>query len=391
MDYLYYLNYLQNIHWEDFPTYQIALYSVFAAAFLIQAYYYLNVFRCATRATPLPQSTSQPPVSVVIYSTNEYENLNNNLPLFLEQKYPRFDVIVINDCSTDKSEELLSTLKMRYKNLYYSNVEKNDRFKHDRKLAITLGIKASQYDNIIFTAPNCIPPNNEWLAAMQAGFASQPHFVLGHCNYTALSAAKRCDAIYTQLFAIYAARKGFPFYASYKNLGINRTMFLDSKGFANMSRLQNSEETMFICRKANAKNTIVNLAAGSIMSCSQRLTFRQWWRQRITQSALFALGGRGQTIRHLEMLSRALFYLAEVALAVLTYGNYVPVVSAALLVLPLTFIRLYLQAIVFRRIKKVWKERNILAGLFLYDRWSPILALIIALCRPNLYKIKSAK
>jgi glycosyltransferase involved in cell wall biosynthesis len=337
---------------------------------------------------PLPPQTTQPPVSVVICSTNEHENLKRNLPAILEQKYPRFDVIVINDCSTDKTEELLSMLKQRYKNLYYSNVEANERFKHDRKLAITLGIKASQYEHVIFTAPDCVPPSPHWLAAMQEGFGDDADFLLGHCIYSNFSSTQRCDAIYTQLFAINGARKGFPFKITYKNFGINKKTFLAKNGFANLSRFPNSEETLFVCNNATGRNTAVNLLHGSIISSSQRLSAGQWWRQRVTLSSLFALGRRGQGVRHTEMVSRTLFYLTQIALVWLCAENYIPAALTGIFLLPLTFIRLCVQINVFRRIKKTWNEKNIMLMLFLYDRWSPLLALLIALCRPNLFKIK---
>jgi hypothetical protein len=256
-------------------------------------------------------------------------------------------------------------------------------------LAITLGIKASQYNNIIFTTPDCAPPNQQWLASMQAMFATHPDFVIGHCNYLNVSKLMRCDNIYTSLFAISSARKGFPFKTTFKNLGISKTMFLDNKGFANINHFPNSEETLFLCRNATAKNTVVALTTNSIMASSQRLAFKHWWRQRVTQASLFAMGKRGQSLHHFEMFSRTLFYLSEIALAALAILNYDTLI--AIMTVPLIVVRLFFQMIVFQRIRIVWKEKNIMLSLFLYDRWSPVLALFIALLRPNLRKIKTIK
>ena len=389
----FYVNFLQNVPWEQIPKYQVVLYGVFALSFFIQLYYYLNVFRCATRRTAhLADKAEQPPVSVIICATNEHDNLARNLPRILEQKYPRFDVIVVNDCSTDKTEELLSALKLKYKNLYYSNVEINERFKHDRKLAITLGIKASQYENVIFTAADCTPPNNLWLASMQAGFAAAPDFVLGHCNHAALGKAMRCDFIYTSLFAFNAVRKGVPFKISFKNVGIRTKMFFDNNGFFNLTRFPNSEETLFVCRNANAKNTALNLLPDSIMQSGERLTFKQWWAQRITLSSLLAQGRRGQAVRHLELYSRLMFYFSAIMLAGLTANGYIaPAVLFWLMAAPVIFVRFCLQMVIFRRIKKVWGEKNIAFALLLYDAYSLFLAVFIALARPNLYKTKPIK
>ena len=47
------------------------------------------------------------PVSVIICARNEAENLKNFLPSVLEQDYPDFEVIVVNDCSEDNSYDIL--------------------------------------------------------------------------------------------------------------------------------------------------------------------------------------------------------------------------------------------------------------------------------------------
>jgi hypothetical protein len=357
--------------------------------FFVQLYYYFGVFRRATAlAKPIVKGgkKTQTPVSVVICATNECANLTKNLPLILAQDYPAFDVIVINDCSTDKTEDMLSALKIKHSNLYYSNVEFNEKFKHDRKLAITLGVKASQYNDIIFTDADCTPPDNQWLAAMQTMFVARPDFVIGHCNYPAASDLIRCDTIYTSLFAINAARKGAPFKVTFKNLGLNQKMFFAGKGFAHLNHYPNSEETLFVCRNATAEKTVVALAPETIMTSAQALTFKQWWQQRLVQASLFAISRRGQATRQVEMFSRVAYYLAEIALIALAAQSPDQRIWAltALAIVPVVLFRSLTQLAILQRVRRQWNERGIMFALFCYDRWSPILALCISLLRPNL-------
>ena len=50
------------------------------------------------------------PVSIIICARNEADNLQNLLPSVLEQDYPDYEVIVVNDCSEDNSYDVLGNI-----------------------------------------------------------------------------------------------------------------------------------------------------------------------------------------------------------------------------------------------------------------------------------------
>ncbi|GHT09920.1 hypothetical protein AGMMS4956_00440 [Bacteroidia bacterium] len=378
----------ENLFLET-PIYQVALYGLLIVALIVQLCYYLSVFRGATRCSKSQDKPIvQQPISIVIYAKNEAQSLDAHLPFFLEQNYPHFEVIVVNDSSTDNTEELLSNLKLKYPHLHYSNIEFNEKFKHDRKLGIIVGMKAAQNDTVIFTDADCVPFDKHWLATMQASFTDEKDFVIGHCNYEKLNKWMRCDAIYTALFSIHAARRGKPIKATFKNLGLRKKTFFANNGFAYINHLPNSEETLFVSRNTNAKNTVVAAFPNSIISSTQRLKFHQWWKERVTQSALFALNKRSHIVSHIEMISRVAYYIAAVALLACAYVEHSALIIA--MVAPFVLLRWILQLGLFSRIKKAWRGHGMVLSLFFYDRLSPWLALLIALCCPNLHKNKSA-
>ena len=47
-----------------------------------------------------------PAVSVIVYAQNDAENLVKYMPKILNQAYPEFEVIVVNDDSTDDSKDI---------------------------------------------------------------------------------------------------------------------------------------------------------------------------------------------------------------------------------------------------------------------------------------------
>ena len=94
---------------------------------------------------------------MILCARNEADNLRKILPAILEQDYPQFEVIVINDASTDETEDVLGFMEEKYPHLYHSFTPDSARYISHKKLALTLGIKASKHDWLVFTETNCMP------------------------------------------------------------------------------------------------------------------------------------------------------------------------------------------------------------------------------------------
>ena len=126
-------------------------------------------------AEPEPETeVTWPSVSVIICASNEAEHLRQTLPLILEQDYPNFEVIVVNVGSTDDTDELLSQFKARYEHLYYSYTPQDTRYLSQRKLALTIGIKAAKNERLLFTEAFCEPVSPHWIKSMIGGYRLLP-------------------------------------------------------------------------------------------------------------------------------------------------------------------------------------------------------------------------
>src|SRR5660398_160440 len=79
---------------------------LFLVVSIINILYYLGYFSFATSQSNNPES-SNIPVSVIICAKNEAENLKQFIPSILNQKYPNFEVILINDASEDDTLEVM--------------------------------------------------------------------------------------------------------------------------------------------------------------------------------------------------------------------------------------------------------------------------------------------
>ena len=62
-------------------------------------------------------SSFSEPISIIICAKNELDNLRKNLPIILAQNYFNFEVIVVNDQSSDESTFFLNELAKENKHL----------------------------------------------------------------------------------------------------------------------------------------------------------------------------------------------------------------------------------------------------------------------------------
>jgi ADP-ribose pyrophosphatase len=173
----------------EFTLIELVVLGLLLLVFIYQIYFYTRyiqgVLRLRTAANKgkVAFQTEQPPVSVIICAKDEVDNLRKYLPFVLQQEYPDFEVIVVNDGSTDETEDLLTDLKKTYSNLRSTFVPVGVTNLSTKKLALTLGIKAAKNDWLLFTDADCMPEDKTWISRMARNFNPGVEFVLGYGAY----------------------------------------------------------------------------------------------------------------------------------------------------------------------------------------------------------------
>lgn len=136
----------------------------------------------------LPQqeesSVELKPISVVIIADNNSVELENNLPLFLSQDYPAgYEVIVVVSKDEDGTDDVLKAYSAHV-NLHVTFVPNSSRYMSNRKLAITLGVKAAKNEWILLTDADCYPATNEWISTMASHIHTDTNLIMGYNQYT---------------------------------------------------------------------------------------------------------------------------------------------------------------------------------------------------------------
>jgi glycosyltransferase involved in cell wall biosynthesis len=161
----------------------LSIFFLFAAIVVIQFLYYIVVFGKFSFAKPQPGTPKRIPISVIVCAKNEEENVRNLIPLLVEQDYPQFEIVLIDDASSDNTLEIFEEFEKLHSNIKLVKVENNEAFWGNKKYALTLGIKAAKHEYLLFTDADCVPSSNNWIANMSSQFTVEKTIVLGYGTY----------------------------------------------------------------------------------------------------------------------------------------------------------------------------------------------------------------
>lgn len=241
--------------------FKIILFILFWTSIAIQLFYLLFFYIRMARKPGSSLKSKKEPVSVIICARDEANNLRQFLPRILEQEYPDFEVVVVNDCSEDDTESVLDEFKIKYKHLVSTQIKKDAKFRHSKKLALTIGIKAAQNELLLLTDADCYPESHKWIEDMVKPFSDKTNFVLGYGGYQRrkglLNTLIRFDTLFIAIQYLSFAMAGIPYMGVGRNLAYRRSLFFNSKGFARHSHLTSGDDDLFVNQNATGKNTRV--------------------------------------------------------------------------------------------------------------------------------------
>ena len=119
--------------------------------------------------------------SVIMAVYDQAYELKENLTAFLTQQYqPGYQVVIVDESSTDETPDILKLYKKDYANLYSTFLPKSKGYALSKKQAYNIGIKAATNDWLIFTNANYAPVNADILQAINDQFDDTADLTLGY-------------------------------------------------------------------------------------------------------------------------------------------------------------------------------------------------------------------
>ena len=363
----------------DYKSVSFIILSIFVLCLLIQLFYHWGVFSKVAffKKEGRPKLDEElEPASIVLCARNAYEYLVELIPALLKQDYPDFEIVVVNDCSDDETEEYLKDLERHEPRVKPVQLKQHLNFFNGKKFPLSMGIKSAQNDLLVLTDCNCIPVNDQWLRSVANRYRSGTEMVIGYSPYvqqkSVLNRIMRFDALQNGLLYLSAALNRHPYRGMGKNLSYRKTLFYRNKGFISHYTTSVGDDDLFVGQVANKNNTEVLIDAENGILTSPTRSFALWMRQKSSRySTVTRYGTRARLSLGLFHLSRTFFHASFVALLCLSAQPAFSITGGAMLYIPilsfLFLLRYGTLLFVYHKASKRLGEKGLLPGLIVYD------------------------
>ena len=193
-------------------------------------------------------------LSVILCVRNSEKSIENILTDFKNQDYRgNVEFIIIDDNSNDSTAKKIRKFinvdsRFKYFNtkLYKSNL-------NHKKKAISLGIKSSQYDWLLFTDVNCSVDKN-WVSSM-AKYYNKHDFIIGfshiESNNSLVSKFQKIDFNMLMFSALGSSLHGIALASSGQNQSYKKSLYEQINGFEKIKNLLQGDDSIFLqlCKK----------------------------------------------------------------------------------------------------------------------------------------------
>lgn len=290
----------------------------FIAIVSIQVIYYLLIFGNFSFSKNIKKQAPKAPVSIIVCAKNEVENVKKYFPLLINQNYPEFEIVLIDDASSDDTLEVFEKYEKQYSNVKLVKVQNNETFWGNKKYALTLGIKAAKYEHLLFIDADCKPQSKEWITLMSASFTDTKTIVLGYGAYikiknSFLNKLIRFETLMTAVQYFSWAKIGFPYMGVGRNLAYKKEEFYNVNGFIDHMKIRSGDDDLFINQASTKTNTAICFDANSFTYSDAKTTFKDWINQKRRHIS---------TAKHYKAFDKfqlGLFYASQLLFIVLSF------------------------------------------------------------------------
>ena len=263
------------------------IFVIFCTITTIQIIYYLFIFGKFSFSEVKNKKNTHFPVSVVICAKNEAANLRKFLPHLANQNYSEFEIVLVNDMSSDNSLEIMYNFQrtITSNNISVKVISVHKGNSKGKKNALRIGIEASKFEYLLLTDADCRPTSEKWIERMASCFSTDKSIILGYGSYrkiknSFLNKIIRFETLFTAIQYFSYTLSGMTYMGVGRNLAYKKSDFIKVKGFENHSEVISGDDDLFINEIATSENTEICFAKDSFTISEPKTRFKDWIRQK---------------------------------------------------------------------------------------------------------------
>lgn len=352
--------------------------NVFIAIIALQFFYFVFIFSKFIYSKKKTTHSKNLSVSVIVCAKNKKENVTKHIPLLIEQDYKNFEILLIDDASTDGTLDVFEKFEKENQQVKIVRVANNETFWGNKKFALTMGIKAAKNDYLLFIDADCYPNSQEWISEIMAQFNDDKTIVLGYGAYSKIKSSFlnkiiRFETLFTAIQYFSWASFNKPYMGVGRNLAYKKSEFFKVNGYIKHMKIKSGDDDLFINQASDRTNTASCYSPKSFTISITKQTFKEWLqnkRRHIWTAKYYKFSDKLQLI--MFYTSQLLFIFFSIYLLLLQY-QIITVIS----LIALRY--LFCWIIVYKSAKKL-NEYDL---VILY----PILEIILVLTQTTLFLV----
>ncbi|MEJ2003407.1 MAG: glycosyltransferase [Cyclobacteriaceae bacterium] len=245
---------------------------------------FLLLMRHAFGKYSSPSGKSDTAVSVIVCARDEAQNLRRLLPALMDQNHENFEIILVDDRSTDGTDDVCRPYQLN-ESFHYLRIDTVPENFNGKKFGLTKGIEAASNNLILLTDADCMPASNEWISEMCSGFSPQTDFVLGFGMYREepglLNLLIRFETLWTAIHYLGFALLNMPYMGVGRNLAYRKRVFSSNSGFSGVSHITGGDDDLLVNKLATGQNCEVVIGRKATTWSVPKRKWRDFFIQKI--------------------------------------------------------------------------------------------------------------
>jgi len=227
--------------------------------------------------------TNTPAVSIIVCGKNEAKQFHQNIPIILNQDYPNFEVVIVDDHSTDNTQQVIEQLMNEYPNLklVYASAVPN---RPGKKSALYEGVKSATNEWVIVTDADCIPTSKDWISHLSSKMNESTNLILGispnHKNGGLTKRLFRYETILTAMLYISLALRNLPYMGVGRNMAFRKSIFLTEFVHILEGDIASGDDDLYVNFVADSKSTAICLHPDSFTVSDSPESILKWIKQK---------------------------------------------------------------------------------------------------------------